>query len=539
MTAVTKVQATAALKKVEQLLSDTDREPLINNTVALRDFTRVAYAESHGAFDRHLGAGILYYALSQLVRSQVSVCIGSGGGFVPSLMRRAQLDAGINPSATFLIDANLPDLSFGSPLHAGGWMTEENKFLKRESDIVVLPMLSVDAAQLLAASCLRIDHLHIDGDHSKSGVIADFENYLPLLSECAVVSLHDVRMIGVQEALCEIRRRHPEMQLLTFPEVGAGTGIMRRVPQVLPSRRGQTLSDPDRKITVRSGLYEEAVGTSQTRAKFERWSYLATPAYQMRYRLAAEWIDGAGATVVEIGGFPNSVTGYLSRARNVHLIEPYVTDEFVAKVKADARERKLNLFFHLAGVAEAGLNVDGLRPFNLVMLGLDISSTCKTSEEREASLAGLLRMIGSAERVALEVPSYKRSLITVEYIMKIMSPRVLLDVTMDLSNDPVGASFHVRDNRAVRRLLIIERDKPIDFARPDINALVRNGAEELMSTCKQGYAPVESRWPIGEPVRFVVGGRLRAFPAPPMVRLGSPSHLDDGGRIAPCVDPGK
>jgi Methyltransferase domain len=229
------------------------RARLLDEEVAARDFVRLVFADSHGAFEGHLGAGLLYYSLGLLVRSQVSVCVGSGGGFVPSLMRRAQLDAGIDPSVTYLVDANLPELAFGSPIQSGGWMTDGNAFLKRESDILILPVLSVDAAKLFASEGLRIDYLHVDGDHSKPGFLADVRAFAPLLADTGIVTFHDVRLPGVAEALSELRRLDAELEILTFPEIGAGTGVLRRrVPVTLP-RRAQTGSgfvDASRKTTL-------------------------------------------------------------------------------------------------------------------------------------------------------------------------------------------------------------------------------------------------------------------------------------------------
>ena len=102
----------------------TDMDKLINSEVVRRYLSQVAYAESHGAFASFLGSGIFYFAISHILRSQVSVCIGSGGGFVPVLMRMAQIESKITPSKTYLVDATLGELGFGGPDQKGGWLTE-------------------------------------------------------------------------------------------------------------------------------------------------------------------------------------------------------------------------------------------------------------------------------------------------------------------------------------------------------------------------------------------------------------------------------
>ena len=225
-----------------------ERSPLLDVRVVRGDFTQDPYAGSHGAFRDHLGVGALYYALGHMTRSQVSVCLGSGGGFVPSLMRRAQLDSGFEPSATYLVDANLPELAFGSPGTTGGWYTLENDFALRESDIVHLPMLTVDAARVFADQGLRIDHLHIDANDSKAGVIRDFESYAPLLSEYAVVTLHYVSMPNAQAALAELQERFPAWQRLDFSELGAGTQSCAAV-----SRRGSVARAVSANSSMASG----------------------------------------------------------------------------------------------------------------------------------------------------------------------------------------------------------------------------------------------------------------------------------------------
>ena len=490
------------------------RAPLIDRNVTIRDFTSVAFADSHGAFDRHLGAGLLYYALSYVVRSQVSVCIGSGGGFVPSLMRRAQLDAGIMPSITYLVDANLPDLAFGSPLHAGGWLTSENAFLNREQDIVVLPMLSVDAAQLIARNGIRIDHLHIDGDHSVRGVLADFEAFSPLLSPSAVITMHDLRMPGVNEALETILKTRTDLQFLSFRDIGNGTGIVRRQLDASVPRRRQTLADladPERKVTIQPESGAAAVGESQHRASFERWSYLKTPPYQVRYRLASDWVDRAGDAVVEIGGFPNSVVHHLSKIRAVHLIEPYTTPEFESEVRQAAQERDFPVFLHRTAIGREALDIEALKPFNLVALGLDLSSACKTVLDFEQGLVSLLGLICGASRSVIEIPRFRLSQLLCDHIFRILQPTISQDITLDLSQDPVAFSYHVKDERAVRRVLLIKETRAIDLGASDVRALITLAAGELFDATAKQTQPVEATYKLGAPIEFVLGGNSEPY----------------------------
>ena len=64
------------------------------------------WCQSHGAEENStfLGAGMLYYALCYAMQCKTCVCLGSGGGFVPRMMRQAQRDLGLPESRTILVD---------------------------------------------------------------------------------------------------------------------------------------------------------------------------------------------------------------------------------------------------------------------------------------------------------------------------------------------------------------------------------------------------------------------------------------------------
>ena len=53
------------------------------------DSGSVSYRWTHGANDTYLGAGIMYFSIPYFLKSQVCVCLGSGGGYVPRLMTDA------------------------------------------------------------------------------------------------------------------------------------------------------------------------------------------------------------------------------------------------------------------------------------------------------------------------------------------------------------------------------------------------------------------------------------------------------------------
>ncbi len=199
-------------------------------------FSSVLYSESHGCLDGTLGVGYLYYGMVAALQARVVVCIGSGGGFVPDLLAQVQRDQGNTEARTILIDAVLPERGWGSPLQPRGWLTPDNDFLRRATDVTVLRMLSAQAAQRLRAEHLRIDYLHIDGDHSTAGVLADFADFSPMVRVGGIISLHDLHLAEVRLAIARIRATYPGWEYLSFGEIGAGTAFFRRLPPPPPSR---------------------------------------------------------------------------------------------------------------------------------------------------------------------------------------------------------------------------------------------------------------------------------------------------------------
>jgi Methyltransferase domain len=228
--------------------------PFVADARARVRLSEIIFAESDGAFGDNLGAGALYYALVVMLRARVAVCIGSGGGFVPRLMRKAQEDVKLDNAYAYLIDANLPDLGFGHPMQAGGWLTPENDLQTSDERLIVLGMLSADAAVLFGASGVQIDYLHIDGDHSASGVLRDLEGYLPLLSPNGVITMHDLRLEAVRLAMSDIAVRHPALERIVSASDKEWCWRNQRV-QYTPALRRNALVRRDRRSegSARSG----------------------------------------------------------------------------------------------------------------------------------------------------------------------------------------------------------------------------------------------------------------------------------------------
>jgi hypothetical protein len=158
----------------------------------------VKYRWTHGATDLHLGDGLMIYSLIQFNRAKICVCIGTGGGFIPRIMTQARKDLweqkifeGNNSTewgdigTTIIIDASNGVGGFTD------W-TDENSFLRQHfSPQVILETSERAFYDYFIRQDIKIDYLHIDGDHSYEGVKKDFELYSTIMSENGIITIHD------------------------------------------------------------------------------------------------------------------------------------------------------------------------------------------------------------------------------------------------------------------------------------------------------------------------------------------------------------
>jgi hypothetical protein len=158
----------------------------------------VAYRWSHGATDLHMGDGILVYSLIQFSRAKTCVCIGSGGGFIPRIITQARYDLWEQKifegnsqnewgdiGTTIIVDA-------ANGVGGNTDWTEENSFLRYNFQPQIILETSEKAFyDYFVRQDIKIDYLHIDGDHSYDGVKKDFELYSTIMSENSIITIHD------------------------------------------------------------------------------------------------------------------------------------------------------------------------------------------------------------------------------------------------------------------------------------------------------------------------------------------------------------
>jgi len=182
---------------------------------------RTAFPWSHGADDRsYIGSGILYFTIPYMLKAKTCVCIGSGGGYVPRFMFQAQVEAKVQGGRTILIDANKGP--YGRP----DYLDPGSSFRKRFNAVEIVEMDSADYAAVAKNQNLVIDYLHIDGDHSYEGVLSDFTNYLPLMSNKGLITLHDTcGRLPCAAVIPTIKGMGHE--IINLPHIGEGIAIIK------------------------------------------------------------------------------------------------------------------------------------------------------------------------------------------------------------------------------------------------------------------------------------------------------------------------
>jgi hypothetical protein len=194
------------------------------------------WSSSHGsqAGSDDLGAGLLYYSLAYSMRARICVCLGSGGGFVPRLMRQAQRDLNLDGGRTILVDggAKVPEERkkiWGSPQ----WAPEGSWHRTNYPEIEMVMELTERAFHdFFVPNNIAIDYLHIDADHHYDGAKLDWDLYSTLVHDEGVITMHDTfnyrPPCGVPRLIEEIRREG-RYAVVNLP-ICYGTAIIKKNP---------------------------------------------------------------------------------------------------------------------------------------------------------------------------------------------------------------------------------------------------------------------------------------------------------------------
>ncbi len=418
---------------------------LVSSSTVADYLTRdAAWAWSHGAEGAYLGMGMLYYALTYALRARLAVCLGSGGGFVPRLMRQAQRDLGIaGESRTILVDGNLPAAGWGAPV----WLAPDSFFRATYPDVeLVIDHTSNAARDVFQAQGLTIDYLHIDADHSFEGCLNDFQTYRPFLHEGSLVTLHDTHYPGAGVChVVETIRTFADCELLDLPAPGAGTAIIRI---------GSAADGPHLR-PVWAPTADESSPIKLTRAQDtpplpppeKEWKYLESPAFQTRYILAAHFVRDCPC-VVEIGGAKTPIDQFLTGDHaSVLVIDPLIRE---------ARRQSLNgrpcLVSHVrARFQDVAWEIAPGAEFGLVMLGMEFQGLAPEQ------FATLCRLVERARRTVIEFPpSWGPSREQFELIRARTCTRVAFETRMDLGGNDFGDLENSWPPRVDRMIYVLE-----------------------------------------------------------------------------------
>jgi predicted O-methyltransferase YrrM len=206
--------------------------------------------------DLNLGFGFLFYGFVRLIRPARILVIGSKAGFsVLSFALGLKDNPGAGIKNVFCYDTELEypgrlgqvffvDPSFcaerNDPGHwyGTGFWDDEDRVRKHWEAFGLAEFVThykmTSSEFLKSPDCRDFDLMYIDGDHSRDGILHDFMEYHPRLSENAIVLAHDVDprlkdmdpATGGYEALSQLDATKYEVcRLPIFP----GLAIARRL----------------------------------------------------------------------------------------------------------------------------------------------------------------------------------------------------------------------------------------------------------------------------------------------------------------------
>lgn len=398
---------------------------------------------SHGASGDYLGMGLFYYTLVYGSKARVAVCLGSGGGFVPRLMRQAQRDLEISEtSRTILVDGNKEEAGWGAPV----WLADDSFFRTAFPDVEIIVDLTSNAAEtVFAAEQIMIDYLHIDADHSFAGCLNDFKTYRRFLHEGSIVTLHDTKcaVAGVGSVVDYIRTL-PDCEVVDFTDVGEGTALVR-IGKPVPKPIVATFESNGNAITVTRR--DDAVPLAP---EGKEWKYLESPAFTTRYVLAAHFVAPC-RSVIEIGGSKTPINHFLTGPHE----QVIVLDPFIRESHSDSLNGKPCTVSHVrARFQDVNWQISPDADYGLVMLGLEIQGLDSHHYQK------LYRLIEQARFTVIEFPlSWEPSREQFERIRSNTNTRLSCQIALDLEGNDFGDLSNSWPPRCDRRIYVLQSIK--------------------------------------------------------------------------------
>ena len=420
---------------------------LLNKNHITEVLTRdAAWEWSHAAGGDYLGMGLLYYSLVYTLKAKVAVCLGSGGGFVPRLMRQAQRDLGIaGESRTILVDANKSEAGWGAP----EWLAADSFFRTQFPDVEIVIDTTSNAAKNFSGQQIAIDYLHIDADHSFHGCLADFETYRPFLHAGSVVTIHDTNLgnAGVKHVLEHVHTL-ADFEVVNFQEVGEGTALVRRRTEPA-SHNSQTTPGAPRENGSIIRVTRQA-GARPVEPNEMDWKYLESEAFATRYVIAAYFVEPC-RSVIEIGGAKTPIDLFLTG----HHDSVVVLDPFIREMHCTAMNGRPSEVAHVrARFQDVDWKVPQDADYGIVMMGLEIQGLEPQHYET------LFQLVNKARVTVIEFPpSWEPSRQQFEMIKSNTKTKVTVQMKLNLEDNDFGDLTNSWPPRCDRMIYVLEPDK--------------------------------------------------------------------------------
>jgi hypothetical protein len=415
------------LRLDDKTLEKAMHDSLLNKNVIIDYLMQDSpWSGSHGADQDYLGMGLLYYSIVYALKAEVAVCLGSGGGFVPRLMRQAQRDLGTASTArTILVDGNNPAAGWGAPT----WLSNDSFFRRHFPDVeIVIDLTNSAAKNFFEQQDIAIDYLHVDADHSFEGCLEDFQTYRRFLREGSVITFHDTNFhnAGVNHVLEYVRTRC-DCEVIDFRDVGVGTALVRIGKDQVDSGfelQSSGTFDSDQAIRVTRHADARPLAPS-----WKDWTYLESVAFSTRYILAAHFIAPC-RSVIEIGGAKTPIDQFLTGGHDSVL----VLDPFIREGHRDMlRGKPCQVSYVRARFQDVDWHISTGAHYGLVMLGLEIQGM--EAHHYEA----LFQLVNNARVTVLEFPtSWEPSREQFKLITNNTSTKEVFQVKLDLDGNDFG-----------------------------------------------------------------------------------------------------